>query len=71
MKAERAAAYLDMSRSKFLELVERGIMPKPKVIDGMVMWDRLSLDAVFSDLPERGETDTRRPNSFDEVLKGH
>ena len=71
MKAERAAAYLDMSRSKFLELVERGIMPKPKIIDGMVMWDRVSLDATFSDLPERGEFDTLgRRNTFDEVLKG-
>jgi hypothetical protein len=33
MKAERAAAYLDMSRSKFLELVEADRLPKPKIID--------------------------------------
>jgi hypothetical protein len=35
MKAERAAAYLDMSRSKFLELVEAQRLPKPKIIDGI------------------------------------
>ena len=35
MKAERAAAYLDMSRTKFLELVESDRLPKPKIIDGI------------------------------------
>jgi len=35
MKGERAAAYLDMSRSKFLELVEAQRLPKPKIIDGI------------------------------------
>ena len=45
MKADRAAAYLDMSRSKFLELVEQGRLPKPKVIDGIRVWDRLAVDA--------------------------
>jgi len=47
MKAERAAAYLDMSRSKFLELVEQGRLPKPKIIDGIRVWDRLAVDAAF------------------------
>jgi hypothetical protein len=47
MKAERAAAYLDMSRSKFLELVEQGRLPKPKIIDGIRVWDRLGLEAAF------------------------
>jgi hypothetical protein len=43
MKPERAAAYLDMSRTKFLELVESDRLPKPKVIDGIRVWDRLAL----------------------------
>ena len=38
MKAERAAAYLDMSRSKFLELVEAKRLPKAKEIDGIQVW---------------------------------
>jgi hypothetical protein len=71
MKAERAAAYLDMSRSKFLELVDRGVLPKPKMIDSMRMWDRLSLDAAFSEFQEPGEDGTlARRNSFDDVLRG-
>jgi predicted DNA-binding transcriptional regulator AlpA len=70
MKADRAAAYLDMSRSKFLELVERGVLPQPKMMDSMAMWDRLALDAAFNDLPECGDGDTlvQRRNTFDDVL---
>jgi len=69
MRAERSAAYLDMSRSKFLQLVDEGRLPKPKVIDGIRIWDRLALDAAFNDFPDRGEGDTLgRPNSFDVVL---
>jgi hypothetical protein len=72
MKAERAAAYLDMSRSKFLELVEAQRLPKPKIIDGIRVWDRLSLDTAFDDFPDRGDGDnlTGRRNSFDDVLRG-
>jgi predicted DNA-binding transcriptional regulator AlpA len=71
MKADRAAAYLDMSRSKFLELVARAVLPKPKIIDGMRMWDRLALDATFSEFHEPGEDGTlARRNSFDGVLRG-
>jgi predicted DNA-binding transcriptional regulator AlpA len=72
MKAERAAAYLDISRSKFLELVEAGRLPKPKVIDGVVVWDRLALDAAFNAFPDRGDGDKvgGRRNTFDEILRG-
>jgi hypothetical protein len=72
MKADRAAAYLDMSRSKFLELVEADRLPKPKVVDGIRIWDRLALDAAFNDFPDRGDDDSvrGRRNTFDEVLRG-
>ena len=70
MKAERAAAYLDMSRTKFLELVESDRLPKPKIIDGIRVWDRLALDAAFNDFPDRDDGDhlAARRNTFDEVL---
>jgi hypothetical protein len=72
MKAERAAAYLDMSRSKFLELVGQGRLPKAKVIDGIRVWDRLAIDAAFSDFPDPGNGDIvlSRRNTFDDVLGG-
>ena len=72
MRANRAAAYLDMSRSKFLELVEQGRLPKPKIIDGIRVWDRLAVDAAFNDFPDRSDGDSvgGRANTFDEVLRG-
>jgi hypothetical protein len=72
MKAERAAAYLDMSRSKFLELVEKERLPKPKIIDGLRVWDRLALEAAFNEFPDRSDGDSveGRQNTFDDVLRG-
>ncbi len=66
MKAERAAAYLSMSRSKFLDLVDHGKLPKPVHIDGMVLWDRLALELAFEEMA----SDSDRPNSFDVVIGG-
>jgi predicted DNA-binding transcriptional regulator AlpA len=70
MKAERGAAYLDMSRSKFLELVEQGRLPRPKIIDGIRVWDRLAIDSAFSDFPDRTDDGSvERRNTFDDVLR--
>jgi predicted GIY-YIG superfamily endonuclease len=48
MKSDRAAAYLDMSRSKFLELVDRGWLPAPTIVDGIEIWDPSRLDSAFN-----------------------
>jgi hypothetical protein len=70
MKAERAAAYLDMSRTKFLELVDQGRLPQPKIIDGVRVWDRLALEAAFNEFPDRSDGDSvGRRNTFDEILR--
>jgi predicted DNA-binding transcriptional regulator AlpA len=47
MRADRAAAYLSMSQSAFLRLVEEKLMPEPVKIKGMTTWDRLELDAAY------------------------
>src|SRR6185437_14078937 len=47
MRLERAAAYLSMSPSAFLRLVDDGLMPKPVKIRGVTAWDRLELDSAF------------------------
>jgi predicted DNA-binding transcriptional regulator AlpA len=52
LRADRAAAYLDMGKSKFLELVNRGRLPKPVHIDGITSWDRRELDGAVEDLKE-------------------
>ena len=54
MDAERAAAYLGLGRTKFLELVENGRMPKPvRIEEELPRWDRFDLDAAWDDLKQR------------------
>jgi predicted DNA-binding transcriptional regulator AlpA len=57
MRADRAAAYLSMSQSTFLRLVEEKLLPEPVKIKGMVSWDRLELDAAYEDFKKRGDDD--------------
>jgi predicted DNA-binding transcriptional regulator AlpA len=52
MSRDEAARYVGVSITKFDEMVSDGRMPKPKRIDSRVVWDRLRLDAAFSDLTE-------------------
>lgn len=46
-----AAAYIGISPRKFDELVADGRMPRPRRIDGRLVWDRRGLDAAFDELP--------------------
>jgi predicted DNA-binding transcriptional regulator AlpA len=46
-----AARYIGVSATKFDQLVRLRQMPAPKRIGGRVIWDRLALEAAFSDLP--------------------
>jgi len=54
LSRDDAARYVGISATKFDELVASRRMPKPKRIDGRVLWDRIALDAAFSDLPDDG-----------------
>lgn len=47
-----AAAYVGISSTLFGQLVEAGVFPAPKRLAGRCVWDRLSLDRAFDDLPE-------------------
>lgn len=42
--AERAAAYVCLSKSKFLELVDAGDAPQPIDLGGCPRWDRRKMD---------------------------
>lgn len=55
LRRETAAAYIGVSATKFDELVGDGRMPKPKRVDGCVIWDRFALDLAFDALPSDGE----------------
>lgn len=55
VRREAAAAYVGVSPSKFDEMVADGRMPKPKHIDGCVVWDVKRLDAAWDALPDERE----------------
>lgn len=61
---EDAARYIGVSVSTFDRLVADSLMPKPTHMRGRVVWDRLKLDAAFTDLGE-GDGD----NSLDRALR--
>jgi predicted DNA-binding transcriptional regulator AlpA len=54
LRREAAADWVGVSPTKFDELVKDGRMPKPKRVDGVVVWDRYRLDAAFEALPDEG-----------------
>jgi predicted DNA-binding transcriptional regulator AlpA len=54
LSRDEAARYVGVGATKFDELVAARRMPKPKRIDGRTVWDRIALDAAFTDLPEDG-----------------
>jgi predicted DNA-binding transcriptional regulator AlpA len=55
-RADCAAAYLAIGKTKFLELVDEGRLPQPVRIDGVTTWDRLELDAAYERMKqEEGE----------------
>ncbi len=47
----QSAAYIGTGTTKWDEMVADGRMPKPKRIDGRVVWDRLEIDEAFAALP--------------------
>lgn len=64
MCREEAARYVGVGTTKFDEMVKDGRMPKPKRVDGRTVWDRIALDAHFTDLPDEAG------NRIDELLRG-
>lgn len=64
MSRDEAARYIGVGATKFDELVADGRMPRPKRIDGRVIWDRLRIEAAFSELP-----DDNKVNPLDRMLE--
>ena len=60
LSREEAARYIGVGPTKFDEMVADRRMPKPRQIDGRVIWDKIELDIAFSELPHQG-----RQNFFD------
>jgi hypothetical protein len=64
MARDEAARWIGVGATKFDEMVADGRMPRPKRVDGRVVWDRLRLDMAFSDLPEDNKV-----NPLDRMLQ--
>ena len=63
LSRDEAARYVGVGVTKFDEMVADGRMPRPKRVDGRVIWDRIKLDMAFSDLPEE-----KKVNPLDRML---
>jgi predicted DNA-binding transcriptional regulator AlpA len=61
----QAAEYIGVGVTKFDEMVEDGRMPKPKRIDGRVVWDRIKLDAAFEALQDLDVPTASNRNPWD------
>jgi predicted DNA-binding transcriptional regulator AlpA len=61
MDAERAAAYVGLSRSKFLELVDAGEAPAAIDLGGCAHWDRKRLDGWLDTKSEYVKRRSRAP----------
>jgi predicted DNA-binding transcriptional regulator AlpA len=48
----QAAAYVGVGVTKFDQMVDDGRMPRPKRIDGRLVWDRVRLDEAFEELDD-------------------
>jgi predicted DNA-binding transcriptional regulator AlpA len=63
LNREEAARYVGVGATKFDEMVADRRMPRPKRVDGRVIWDRIKLDIAFTDLPE-----DKKVNPLDRML---
>jgi predicted DNA-binding transcriptional regulator AlpA len=67
MNVDRAAAYVGLSKSKFLDMVDANEAPQPLDLGGLARWDRRTLDDWFDSLSGYVRKAHRLP-TFEEVL---
>ena len=72
MRAERAAAYLDIGLSTFLRFVEQKRLPAGKKLGGVMFWDRQDLDVFVATYEgEQNEDGKAGARQLEELLGGH
>ena len=62
LNREQASLYIGVGMTKFDELVDKGMMPKPKMIGARKVYDRFAINVAFDQLPDDSG------NEWDEVL---
>ncbi|GAA0030215.1 hypothetical protein BROWWM01_43470 [Bradyrhizobium ottawaense] len=53
LSRDEAARYVGVNNTTFDRMVQAGWMPRPKRVFSRLIWDRLQLDAAFTDLSEQ------------------
>jgi predicted DNA-binding transcriptional regulator AlpA len=66
LRRERAAHYVDVSPSSFDNLVKKGHLPSPKLLEHITVWDRFDLDSACDHLPYKKEEQNLPDNSWDD-----
>ena len=56
LRRAEAARYIGVGVTKFGEMVEANAMPPPKKVGKISVWDRIELDAAFTDLDATTES---------------
>jgi hypothetical protein len=64
---EDATYHFRVGVKKWKELVERGLMPQPRVIDGIVLYDTSECEAAFRELPHRGGIAAKKPSLAEQM----
>jgi hypothetical protein len=55
LTTEDASYHFRVGPTKWREWVETGVMPQPRVIGGVVLYDTSECEAAFRAIPHRGE----------------
>jgi predicted DNA-binding transcriptional regulator AlpA len=63
LSRSQSAEYIGVGVTKFDEMVDDRRMPRPKRIDGRLVWDRVKLDQAFDALDD----DTVPKNEWDDL----
>jgi hypothetical protein len=62
LTTEDASYHFRVGPTKWREWVETGVMPQPRVIGGIVLYDTSECEAAFRAIPHRGE-EAKKPAS--------
>jgi hypothetical protein len=62
-----AAEYLSLSPTKFQQLVDDGRMPKPKRIDGRLVYDLEEVRLAFKALPTVDDQEPVNKNTWEDI----
>ena len=67
LSRSEAAEYVGLGLTLFEDMVEAGLMPKPKKVKSRLVWSRLALEKEFAELPEDGQ-DKKKAGQWSDLV---